>query len=265
MQIKRRHRQRTRTKERLRRAEQQLLDQQQREADAWELRFEQAQTRDGHRVEVAANLGNTAHTPDAVARGADGVGLLRTEFIFMAHPEAPDLETQVHEYRQAFAALDGRPLVARTLDVGGDKPLDYWPLPREDNPFLGMRGIRLSLSRPDILETQVRALLTAAGDRPLRIMFPMVKDVAEFRAARAIVDRVQADVPVADLQVGQKTDPIDLPNGVMAVMVCERSDPESNLPEPAQIRRQLENQRFEVLAQRYLRDLRQAAFIETRV
>ena len=72
-------------------------------------------------------------------------------------------------------------------------------------------------------------------------------------------------VQVADLRVGQKTDPIDLPNGVMAVMVCERSDPESNLPEPAQIRRQLENQRFEVLAQRYLRDLRQAAFIETRV
>lgn len=172
------------------------------QARAHECRHQPATTTDGHTVEVCANLGNTAHTPDAVARGADGVGLLRTEFIFMAHPEAPDLETQVHEYRQAFAALDGRPLVARTLDVGGDKPLDYWPLPREDNPFLGMRGIRLSLSRPDILETQVRALLTAAGDRPLRIMFPMVKDVAEFRAARAIVDRVQADVPVADLQVG---------------------------------------------------------------
>ena len=101
------------SEERLRRAEQQLLDQQQREADAWELRFEQAQTRDGHRVEVAANLGNTAHAADAVERGAEGVGLLRTEFLFMAYSSAPDLATQIAEYREATDALDGRPLVAR--------------------------------------------------------------------------------------------------------------------------------------------------------
>jgi len=172
------------------------------QAQAHESRHRPAITRDGHTLEVCANLGNTAHTPDAVERGADGIGLLRTEFIFMAHPEAPDLETQVREYRHAFDALNGLPLVARTLDVGGDKPLDYWPLPQEDNPFLGMRGIRLSLTRPEILETQVRALLTAAGDRPLRIMFPMVKDLEEFRAARAIVSKVQAEVPASDVQVG---------------------------------------------------------------
>ncbi|PHQ24960.1 phosphoenolpyruvate--protein phosphotransferase [Marinobacter guineae] len=172
------------------------------QAQAHEHRNQPATTEDGHTIEVCANLGNTAHTPDAVDRGADGVGLLRTEFIFMAHPEAPDLATQVREYQHAFDALNGLPLVARTLDVGGDKPLDYWPLPQEDNPFLGMRGIRLSLTRPDILETQVRALLTAAGDRPLRIMFPMVKDLEEFRAARAIVSKVQAEVPAGDVQVG---------------------------------------------------------------
>jgi len=172
------------------------------QAEAHENRNQPATTEDGHTIEVCANLGNTAHTPDAVERGADGVGLLRTEFIFMAHPEAPDLATQVSEYQHAFDALNGLPLVARTLDVGGDKPLDYWPLPQEDNPFLGMRGIRLSLTRPDILETQVRALLTAAGDRPLRIMFPMVKDVEEFRAARAIVSQVQAEVAASDVQVG---------------------------------------------------------------
>ncbi|WP_375193151.1 phosphoenolpyruvate--protein phosphotransferase [Marinobacter sp.] len=185
--------------EKIRRRLQQLESLQ---AEAHENRHQPATTRDGHTIEVCANLGNTAHTPDAVDRGADGVGLLRTEFIFMAHPEAPDSATQVREYQQAFDALNGLPLVARTLDVGGDKPLDYWPLPQEDNPFLGMRGIRLSLTRPDILETQVRALLTAAGDRPLRIMFPMVKDVEEFRAARAIVSRVQAEVRASDVQVG---------------------------------------------------------------
>ncbi|MDK9558337.1 phosphoenolpyruvate--protein phosphotransferase [Marinobacter sp. M216] len=172
------------------------------QAAAYDHRHRPATTRDGHSIEVCANLGNTAHTPDAVERGADGIGLLRTEFIFMAHPEAPDLDTQVWEYRHAFDALNGLPLVARTLDVGGDKPLDYWPLPQEDNPFLGLRGIRLSLTRPEILETQVRALLTAAGDRPLRIMFPMVKDLEEFRAAREIVKRVQAEVAAADVQVG---------------------------------------------------------------
>jgi phosphocarrier protein FPr len=172
------------------------------QAEAHENRNQPATTVDGHTIEVCANLGNTAHTPDAVERGADGVGLLRTEFIFMAHPEAPDLATQVTEYQHAFDALDGLPLVARTLDVGGDKPLDYWPLPQEDNPFLGMRGIRLSLTRPDILETQVRALLTAAGDRPLRIMFPMVKDLEEFRAARAIVTKVQSEVSASNVQVG---------------------------------------------------------------
>ncbi|XGA78745.1 phosphoenolpyruvate--protein phosphotransferase [Halomonas sp. CH40] len=192
--------------ERLQRAEQQLLDQQQREADAWELRFEQAQTRDGHRVEVAANLGNTAHAADAVERGAEGVGLLRTEFLFMAHASAPDLATQIAEYREATDALDGRPLVARTLDVGGDKPLPYWPVPQEDNPFLGLRGIRLALTQPDVLETQIRALLMAAVGRPLRIMLPMVKDVAEFRAAKVIYDRLLSEIPLAeratDVQLG---------------------------------------------------------------
>ncbi|GHE21531.1 phosphoenolpyruvate--protein phosphotransferase [Halomonas urumqiensis] len=197
--------------ERLASAEQRLADHRRREADAWEARHEPARTRDGHRVEVAANLGNTAHAQDAVDRGAEGVGLLRTEFVFMAHAEAPDLDTQIEEYREAMDALAGRPLVARTLDVGGDKPLPYWPVPKEDNPFLGLRGIRLALTRPEVLETQLRALLMAgaASDgqpRPLRIMLPMVKDIAEFRAARAILDRLLDEIPEAqrsiDVQMG---------------------------------------------------------------
>nr|WP_290702423.1 phosphoenolpyruvate--protein phosphotransferase [Halomonas sp. UBA3074] len=194
------------SEERLQRAEQQLLDHQQREADAWETRFEVAQTRDGHSVEVAANLGNTAHAADAVERGAEGVGLLRTEFLFMAHASAPDLDTQIGEYRQAVEALGERPLVARTLDVGGDKPLPYWPVPQEDNPFLGLRGIRLALTQPDVLETQLRALLMASKDHPLRIMLPMIKDIAEFRAVKVIYDRLLHELPASqratDVQLG---------------------------------------------------------------
>ncbi|WP_106477633.1 phosphoenolpyruvate--protein phosphotransferase [Phytohalomonas tamaricis] len=191
------------TQERRARTELAIKERQILEREAFNVRNELAITQDGHRVEVCANLGNTAHAKDAVERGAEGVGLLRTEFIFMAHPQAPDLDTQVEEYRRAFDALGHeRPLVARTLDVGGDKPLDYWPVPQEDNPFLGLRGIRLALTRPDVLETQLRALLIAAENRPLRIMFPMVKDVEEFFAARQIFERVQNEVNAPDVQLG---------------------------------------------------------------
>jgi phosphocarrier protein FPr len=184
------------------RTERRIEEQQARQKEAYARRHEEARTRDGHRVEIAANLGNTAHAADAVERGAEGVGLLRTEFIFMEHPEEPDLETQLADYREAFDALAGRPLVARTLDVGGDKPLSYWPMAEEENPFLGLRGIRLTLTRPEVMETQLRALLMAAGTRPLRIMFPMVKDIEEFRAGRAIFERVQAEVKAPDVQLG---------------------------------------------------------------
>jgi phosphocarrier protein FPr len=179
-----------------------MEEQEVRNREAHGRRHEEARTKDGHRVEVAANLGNTAHAADAVERGAEGVGLLRTEFVFMAQPQEPDLQTQIALYSQAMDALAGRPLVARTLDVGGDKPLPYWPMEEEENPFLGLRGIRLTLTRPEVLETQLRALLMAAGARPLRIMFPMVKDIDEFRAGRAIFQRVQAEVKATDVQLG---------------------------------------------------------------
>ncbi len=136
---------------------------QQRQARADAQRLEPARTRDGHAVEVCANLGDTAGAARAVELGAEGVGLLRTEFVFMNNARAPDLATQEAEYRRVLDALDGRPLVARTLDVGGDKPLPYWPIPHEENPYLGLRGIRLTLQRPQILETQLRALFRAAG------------------------------------------------------------------------------------------------------
>ncbi|PNA00442.1 phosphoenolpyruvate--protein phosphotransferase [Pseudomonas sp. FW305-17] len=169
---------------------------------AWANRHEPARTRDGHAVEVFANIGQSNGIDKVVEQGAEGIGLLRTELIFMAHPQLPDVATQEAEYRRVLDGLDGRPLVVRTLDVGGDKPLPYWPIAAEENPFLGVRGVRLTLQRPQVMEDQLHALLRAADNRPLRIMFPMVGQLHEWRAAKAMVERLRQEIPVADLQVG---------------------------------------------------------------
>ncbi|MBS7663897.1 phosphoenolpyruvate--protein phosphotransferase [Pseudomonas lalucatii] len=182
-------------------------------------RLRPAVTGDGHGVEVAANIGAGGATAEAVELGAEGVGLLRTELVFMDLAQAPDQATQEAEYRRVLDALDGRPLVVRTLDVGGDKPLPYWPLPEERNPFLGVRGIRLSLQRPDILETQLRALLAAAEGRPLRIMFPMVGTVEEWRAARDLTLRLRQEIPLDDLQLGVM---VEVPSAALLAPVLAR-------------------------------------------
>lgn len=174
----------------------------QRLQQAWASRHQPAVTRDGHAIEVFANIGGSQGIDKVVEQGAEGVGLLRTELIFMAHPQAPDVATQEAEYRRVLDGLDGRPLVVRTLDVGGDKPLPYWPIASEDNPFLGVRGVRLTLQRPQIMRDQLRALLQAADGRPLRIMFPMVGQIHEWREAKAMVEQLREQIPVADLQLG---------------------------------------------------------------
>ncbi|SDI64734.1 phosphoenolpyruvate--protein phosphotransferase [Pseudomonas panipatensis] len=175
----------------------------QRQALAEARRHEPAVTRDGQALEVCANIGDSAGVAPAVALGAEGIGLLRTEFVFLDSPQAPDLAAQEAEYRRVLDGLDGRPLVARTLDVGGDKPLPYWPIPHESNPYLGVRGIRLTLQRPQMLETQLRALLQAAAGRPLRIMFPMVGLVEEWRQARDMALALHAEYGGhGDLQLG---------------------------------------------------------------
>jgi len=147
-----------------------------------------AVTADGHRVEVVANIRNAQEARDAVAAGAEGVGLLRSEFLFDDRDTAPSEDEQAAEYCAVAEAL-GRelPLVVRTLDVGGDKPLSYMPLPKEDNPFLGLRGVRVSLDRPDMFRTQLRAILRAAPLCKLHVMFPMVAAIEEVRAARKIL------------------------------------------------------------------------------
>src|SRR6266545_475830 len=131
-------------------------------------------TRDGTSIEVLANVGQPSDVEAALDVGAEGVGLLRTEFLFIGRDTMPSEQEQEAAYRGIAEPLGGRPLILRTLDVGGDKPLPYLPVPAEANPFLGLRGLRLGLARPDVLRTQLRAILRVAADHPVKVMFPMV-------------------------------------------------------------------------------------------
>ena len=153
-----------------------------------------ATTRDGQRVEVAANIGTPAEARQAVEMGADAVGLFRTEFLFLDRQTAPDEDEQYAAYQAAAEVLGQRPLTIRTLDVGGDKPLPYVQMAPEANPFLGFRAIRLCLARPDFFKVQLRAIVRAAAEHPLRVMFPMIATLDEFRAARALLLEARAEV-----------------------------------------------------------------------
>jgi multiphosphoryl transfer protein len=159
--------------------------------------------RDGRRVEIVANVGRPAEARLALAQGAEGIGLLRTEFLFLDRAAPPSEEEQTEVLGEIAGTLDGRPVVVRTLDTGADKPLPFLRQDPEANPFLGRRGIRLSLSSPDLLRTQLRAILRVAADHPLKVMFPMVATLEELRAARALLDEARADLGSrAELEVG---------------------------------------------------------------
>ncbi|MEE3625792.1 phosphoenolpyruvate--protein phosphotransferase [Nitrospirillum sp. BR 11752] len=144
---------------------------------------------DGTRIEVYTNVGKVADAVKGVAKGAEGCGLLRTEFLFLDRQTAPDEDEQAAQYQAVATALAGRPLIIRTLDVGGDKPLPYLPLPREENPILGLRGVRIGLRRPEILRTQLRAILRVRPVGQCRIMVPMVATLDEVRAVRDMLDQ----------------------------------------------------------------------------
>jgi phosphocarrier protein FPr len=164
---------------------------------------EPAVTRDGRRVEVVANVGGLRDAEEAVALGGEGVGLLRTEFLFLDRPNPPSEDEQLEVYASIARVLGPeRPLVIRLLDAGGDKPLPYLPVPREDNPFLGVRGLRLLLERTDVLRTQLRAMLRAAAFGRVSIMFPMVATLSEWRTARSIVEEERLRLGVGPVPVG---------------------------------------------------------------
>lgn len=169
--------------------------------------LQEAATADGQRVEVAANLNRPEQVPAALAAGAEGVGLMRTEFLYLERDQAPGEDEQYAIYRDMLAALGGKPLIIRTLDIGGDKQVPYLNLPHEENPFLGIRGSRLMLRRPDLLEPQLRAIYRAAKDAQvalgaLSIMFPMITSLAEIIALKGDCERIRQQVDAPYVPIG---------------------------------------------------------------
>lgn len=163
---------------------------------------ESAITKDGKHIEVAANIGGVEDARKAVELGCDGVGLLRSEFLFLERATAPSEEEQFQVYQEIADILGSRPLTIRTLDVGGDKPLQYLPIPPEENPFLGVRGLRVGFANPEILREQLRAILRVKSKGRLSIMFPMVTMIEEFRLAKQILEDERAKLGVPPVQVG---------------------------------------------------------------
>ena len=163
---------------------------------------------DGHHVELVANIGGANDLPGVIENGAEGVGLFRTEFLYMESANLPTEERQFDVYKEILEAMEGKPVVVRTLDIGGDKEIEAIDMPKEMNPFLGVRAIRLCFQREDIFRTQLRALLRASVYGDLRIMFPMIATLAEFRKAKGILleekEKLIAEgIEVSDsLQVG---------------------------------------------------------------
>lgn len=160
-------------------------------------------TADGHKYKIAANIGSSADIPAANENGADGVGLFRTEFLYMKSDHLPTEEEQFVAYRRAVQQLDGKRLVVRTLDIGGDKPLRFMPLPKEMNPFLGYRAIRIALDRPAMFRTQLRALLRASEYGQLSIMFPMITTLEELKAAKKIYFEERGKLAVTHPGIGE--------------------------------------------------------------
>ncbi|MBD5807069.1 phosphoenolpyruvate--protein phosphotransferase [Lactobacillus sp. 0.1XD8-4] len=172
--------------------------------EQWQQMIDQPSvTADGHKYKIAANIGSSVDISAAIENGADGVGLFRTEFLYMKSDHLPTEDEQFIAYRRAVEQLNGKRLVVRTLDIGGDKPLRFMPLPKEMNPFLGYRAIRIALDRPAMFRTQLRALLRASEYGKISIMFPMITTLEELQAAKKIYYEEQAKLAVNHPQIGQ--------------------------------------------------------------
>jgi phosphoenolpyruvate-protein phosphotransferase len=161
-----------------------------------------AVTKDGTTIELLANIGSPSEAAGAVAAGARGVGLFRTEFLFLERSTPPSEDEQTEAYRHVAAAFAPHPVTIRLLDVGGDKPIPYLPLKEEDNPFLGVRALRLADRRPDIFVTQLRACFRAAVKGRVKVMAPMVADAADAATFRQLVDRARAELVAEGQQIG---------------------------------------------------------------
>jgi len=164
--------------------------------------YQPAITTDGVRVEVVANIARPSEAQAAVNGGAEGIGLMRTEFLFLERDTPPGEEEQVVAYETILRAMNGLPVILRTLDIGGDKKVPYLSMPAEENPFLGVRGLRLCLQRQDLFRTQLRAIFRASRLGPVRLMFPMVTMPSELVQAKAIAEEVRREVGAEPVEVG---------------------------------------------------------------
>jgi phosphocarrier protein FPr len=193
-----------------------------RAASARQAAFRPAVTRDGHRIEIAANVRKPEEALDAVAAGAEGSGLVRSEFLFHDRAEPPSEEEQFDIYRRLAEGFGGLPVVLRTLDAGGDKPLRFVKHPAEANPFLGLRGLRLSLAEPQLFRTQIRAALRAARHGDIKLMLPMVDGLADLRAARAFIEKERAELGAPPVEIGIM---VEVPSAaVMADQLAQEAD-----------------------------------------
>jgi phosphotransferase system enzyme I (PtsI) len=163
-----------------------------------------AKTKDGHRVEVAANVGVLNEVEYALSYGADGIGLLRTEFLYLNRNSLPTEEEQFEAYRSVAEKMGKKPVIIRTLDVGGDKPLPYLQIPEETNPFLGWRAIRICLAKPDIFKTQLRAVLRASTYGNLKIMYPMIASLRELQNANKILNEAKMELKSDGIPFNEK-------------------------------------------------------------
>lgn len=176
-----------------------------KQIEEWKKLREVATTsKDGVHVELAANIGTPNDVTGVLENGGEGVGLYRTEFLYMGRTELPSEEVQFNAYKTVLEKMEGKPVVVRTLDIGGDKELPYLDLPKEMNPFLGFRAIRLCLEQTDIFRTQLRALLRASVYGSLRIMFPMIATLDEFRAAKALLLEEKEKLAAEGVQVSDE-------------------------------------------------------------
>jgi len=158
-----------------------------------------AETSDGHRVEIAANIGLSGEAGTALDNGAEGIGLFRTEFLYMDRKSMPDEQEQYKAYREAVEAMNGKPVIIRTLDIGGDKEIPYFKFPVESNPFLGWRAIRICLDMKEMFATQLRAILRASAFGKVRIMYPMISSVEEVLEANAFLEGVKESLRMENI------------------------------------------------------------------
>ena len=186
-----------------------------------EYRHVEARTSEGRRIEIAANLGSVSEAEDALEWGAEGVGLFRTEFLFMERDDLPSEDEQYRAYSAVASAFGEKPVIVRTLDVGGDKDLPGVDQAHEENPFLGWRGIRMSLDTPDLFKRQLRAILRAAAHGNLKVMFPMVADVGELRAAKAMLQESRRELEGEGTRIGEVETGVMIETPAAAVCAAE--------------------------------------------